>query len=163
MYSKKLITIYLRKEAGMEKLKKMLNKETILYVVFGLLTSIINIAVFEGWRYVFGEDSELWATTVAFIAAATVAYITNKLFVFETKSWSPEVLRKEIPAFFSARIFSFFLEWIAIFVATRFLNSNEFYILGFQCTSIVKLGMTVVVVILNYIFSKFWIFKKKKS
>lgn len=56
----------------------------------------------------FGEEYTLLINVGCFIVAASFAYVTNKLFVFDSKSWDWTVLRKEIPAFFSARILSVF-------------------------------------------------------
>lgn len=90
----------------MEKLKaifkKVVNKETILYVVFGVLTTLVNFVAFKLFTMVFDKliSSQLGvhiSNVLAWIFAVAFAYVTNKLFVFESKSWEGKVLAKEIP------------------------------------------------------------------
>ena len=99
----------------MEKLKaifkKIVNKETILYVVFGVLTTLVNFVAFKLFTMVFDKliSSQLGvhiSNVLAWIFAVAFAYVTNKLFVFESKSWEGKVLAKEIPSFVAARLFS---------------------------------------------------------
>ena len=77
-------------------------------MIFGVLTTIVNYVFFWLGILLFGEEYTLLINLGCFIVAASFACVTNKLFVFDSKSWDWTVLRKEIPAFFSARILSFF-------------------------------------------------------
>lgn len=141
-------------------MKKWINRETILYLVFGVLSTLVNFGVFELGRRKFGDDAALLVNVGAFIAAASFAYITNKLFVFESKSWSPKLLRREIVSFFGARITSFAIEEAGLWVSTEWIRAGQYNVLGFNGITIAKVLLSVIVVVLNYIFSKLFIFKK---
>lgn len=166
-----------RKESFIGKLvDKFFTKEIVSYVFFGVLTTIVNLAVFYltkklfaaiGWNGVFNtivpEDSKivelfsggseyLDANLIAWIAGVIFAFVTNKLFVFESKSWKPSVAGKEFTGFMSARIFSLVIEMLGMFVMVTLLTWNEL---------VAKLIVGIVVIIMNYIFSKLLIFKKK--
>lgn len=141
-------------------MKKWINRETILYLVFGVLSTLVNFGVFELGRRKFGDDAALLVNVGAFIAAASFAYITNKLFVFESKSWSPKLLRREIVSFFGARITSFAIEEAGLWVSTEWIRAGQYNVFGFNGITIAKVLLSVIVVVLNYIFSKLFIFKK---
>ena len=87
----------------MEGLKKFLNRETVLYLVFGAATTVVNYAVFWlVYRLLWGGEGSLYANAAAFAAAVVFAFVVNKCFVFESKSWALSVLVREIPAFVAA-------------------------------------------------------------
>lgn len=146
---------------------KLFNRETISYLFFGVLTTLVNLAVFWVLNKLLGEDLALFNNAVAFVAAVIFAYITNKLFVFESKSWSPETLRKEIPSFIGARLFSFGLEELLLWISKDVIQVSRFSVTGLGLVigglMIAKLLISVLVVILNYVFSKLFIFKQKKD
>lgn len=148
-----------------EALKKY--KELILYVLFGGLTTVVNFVVFYLMNRAAGEELYLVNNVIAWLAAVLFAYITNKLWVFESKSLAAKTVLKELAEFFSARIFSLGIEegGLWLFVDKLGFDSFAFSILGFEVTGklIAKLALAVIVVILNYFFSKFIIFKKNKK
>lgn len=130
-------------------IKKLLNRETISYLIFGVLTTIVNFSAYEtckllGLHYTF-------STAAAWILAVAFAYVTNKLFVFESKSWEKHVLLKEIPAFVGCRFFSFLCDLGFMVFAVELLSMND---------TLAKVVSNVFVVLINYIFSKLFIFKK---
>lgn len=155
---------------------KFFTKEIVSYVFFGVLTTVVNLAVFYltkklfaaiGWNGFFNtivpEDSKivelfsggseyLDANLIAWVAGVIFAFVTNKLFVFESKSWKPSVAGKEFTGFVGARVFSLVVEMLGMFVMVTLLTWNEL---------IAKLIVGVIVIIMNYIFSKLLIFKKK--
>ena len=168
-----------KKESFIGKLiDKLFTREIITYVVIGVLTTVVNLVVFYitkkifisiGWDGIFNAvfssaESEkilallgkgtdyLDATVIAWVAAVIFAFITNKLVVFESKSWKPSVAGKEFVAFIGARVFSLLVELLFMFVTVTLLSFNEF---------IAKIFVQFIVVVLNYIFSKLIIFKKK--
>lgn len=143
--------------------KALFNKETITYVIFGVLTTVVNYVIFGVGIEKFGEDYHLLINAVAFVLSAAFAYVTNKLFVFESKSWALKVIAKEIPSFFSARLASFFFEEAGLLLFVDILKVGEKEIFGISGVMIVKLVLAVIVVIVNYVLSKFLIFKKKKD
>ena len=152
--------------------KRLLNRETVLYLIFGVLTTLVDLAVFWLGKKLLGEDWLLLINAAAFLAAASFAYVTNKLWVFESKSWAPAVLKKELPAFFAARVFSFLFTEAGLWLARDVLHAGErvlwtFKILGHQIQidglDLAKILLSVVVVILNYVFSKLIVFRKKEK
>lgn len=140
-------------------------KELITYVIFGVLTTLVNFFAFWLFTKILGEELYLVNNAIAWVVGVIFAYITNKLFVFESKSWSLKVITKEITGFLGARIFSFLVEEGGMFLFITVLGSGEksLTILSFTITGqfIVKILLAVIVVIINYVFSKFIIFRKK--
>ena len=128
---------------------KFVNRETISYLIFGILTTIVNYAVFELCNVL--HIHYLVGTLIAWGLAVMFAYITNKLFVFESKSWKKEVIVKELSSFIACRIVSGLFDLGFMALAVELLTMNK---------SIAKLVSNVFVVIANYIFSKLFIFKK---
>ncbi|MBQ7225825.1 MAG: GtrA family protein [Clostridia bacterium] len=153
----------------MNKLKELYqkHKEVILYIFYGVLTTLVNLIVYWIFELILGKDLYLVSNTIAWVLAAAFAYVVNKLFVFESKSWAPKIISKEIIEFFGARVFSFGVEELGmlLFVDGFDFKSFAFEILGFTVTGtfIAKVILAVIVIILNYFFSKFFIFKKKKD
>lgn len=139
--------------------QKLCNRETISYLFFGVLTTVINYGVFALIIYSFGEESTLIANVAAFVAAVAFAYITNKLFVFESKSWERSVLLREIASFVGARLFSFGFEELGL-LACMLLNVGRYSLFGINGIMIAKIVLSFAVVMLNYFFSKFIIFKE---
>lgn len=148
-------------------IKKLFNKykEIILYVVFGVLTTLVNFAAFWLLSKLFGEKLYLINNAIAWIISVVFAYITNKLFVFESKSFKPGVIIKEVIEFFAARLFSFAVEegGLLLFVKCLHFDNYSIKLLSFEISGqmIAKVILAVIVVILNYFFSKFIIFAKK--
>lgn len=153
----------------MKMISKLYNKykEVILYVVFGVLTTLVNFATFWLFTKILGEDLYLLNNAIAWIVSVIFAYITNKIWVFDSKSFNFKVLIKEITSFVVARLFSFGVEELGIWLFVDVLSFGEraFTILGFTITGqmVAKVFLAVIVVIMNYFFSKFIIFAKKKD
>ncbi len=147
--------------------KKLVNKETITYIIFGVLTTLVNLLVFKGFDVLFKGRYYLLTNTIAWMAAVAFAYITNKLFVFESKSWSFDIIKKEIPSFLGARIASYFVEQAGLWFFIELLHFDEkvfdFIIVKLSGKITAKLIIGVVVVIINYVLSKFIIFSKKNK
>ncbi len=150
-----------------EKMKKLIdklwNRETILYLIFGVLTTVLNYGVFSVVNEQLPKGYALLANAVAFVAALVFAYVTNKLFVFESKSWRSSVLKKEIPAFTSARLLSFGFEEAGLLICEHLLHLDEKALFGFDGIKVAKIILNIIVVILNYVLSKFFIFKSPKT
>ncbi|MGN0451505.1 MAG: GtrA family protein [Acutalibacteraceae bacterium] len=143
-----------------EKILKIVRNEAFLYLFFGLLTTVVNYASFLLFLQFLGYDKVLTVNTISFVFASSFAYITNKLFVFQSKSWGFKVLCKEILSFFSARILSYFFEQIGLYVSTDIMNLERFSIFGIDGILISKVILSFLAVLLNWVFSKFFIFKK---
>lgn len=145
------------KKKVMDLIKKFLNKETISYLIFGVLTTIINIVVFgisEDFLMPFMSDTAaaLTANVIAWVLSVAFAFITNKLFVFESKSMSVKVIIKELYSFVIARLLSLAFDEAFMMVAIKFMDSM-----------LAKIISNVFVVIINYVLSKFFIFKNKNK
>lgn len=135
--------------------------ETISYLFFGVLTTVVNYIVFWLALRLMGEDHALWANVIAFVAAVLFAYVTNKLFVFDSKSWAWTVFRREFPAFVGGRLFSFGLEELGLWICVDLLLVGQYALFGIDGVMIAKAVLNVVVIVVNYVLSKFLIFRKK--
>lgn len=153
----------------MQKLKTLFMKyrEGILYIIFGGLTTLVNFIVLKLCNVAMGEHLYLVSNVIAWVAAVIFAYITNKLFVFESKSMAPRVLVREILSFAGARVLSLGIEEAGLWLLVDLCHMDgiSWTVLGFDLGGIMiaKLILAVVVVILNYVFSKLFIFKKNRS
>ena len=134
-------------------INKFLNRETIVYTIFGVLTTVVDFAAF-GILYYSLNLGELVSNTLAWVLAVIFAFITNKLFVFESKSFKIQVLGKEVLSFGAARVFSLLIEELILYIFVDLLNMNKL---------IIKLIANIIVIIVNYVLSKFIIFKKPKQ
>lgn len=130
--------------------RRFVNRETISYLFFGVVTTLVNYVIYYLCR--FCGIGYLPANILSWIGAVAVAYITNKLFVFESRSFAPRVLVREILSFAGARIFSLVCETLFLIATVELLGMSDL---------IMKLAAAVFVVILNYVFSKWFIFKKE--
>ncbi|MCD7775192.1 MAG: GtrA family protein [Clostridiales bacterium] len=156
---------------------KLLSYEVLSYLFFGVMTTLVNFVVFyvcdrilgskelfdfNLFNYEFKVTLEDVSTFIAWIFAVLFAYVTNKLWVFESKSTKPSVILREIVAFFGARIISFILFESIGFMLLRniFLNIG-----GSETASkwVAKILAAVIVVIFNYIASKLVVFRNKKK
>ena len=153
----------------MNKIKELYlkHKEIIVYIIFGLITTALNLLIFWIFNLILGEDFYLLSNVIAWILAAVFAYFVNKIFVFQSKSWAVKVIALEFFEFLGARLFSFLVEEGGMFLTLDVFGFKEFSldILSFTVTGtmIAKFIFAVIVVILNYFFSKFIIFKKKED
>ncbi len=141
-------------------------KELIIYGIFGVGTTLVNFLTYKLCNMLLGVEYYLVSNIIAWFVSVIFAYVTNKLFVFESKSWNVRVVAKEVPSFFAARVFSFLVEEAGLFLLVDILGMEDFGvdILGFTISGnmISKVILAVVVVVLNYFFSKFVVFRKKK-
>ena len=126
------------------------HKEILLYLIFGALTTLVNFVTYFLF-YNMLNVSNVSSTIISWAFSVIFAYITNKLFVFESKSFKANVIFREALTFFSARVISGVLD-----VGFMYLTVDLLLLNGSLC----KLASNVFVIILNYIFSKLWIFKK---
>ena len=142
-------------DAELEKLKELIKKyrHMILYVLFGGLTTVINMAVYALCYEVCGMSNVL-STVLAWLVVVLTAYITNKVWVFESRSFDRKTVLREMASFFGCRI------------ATGVLDVGIMYgavdVMGWNGT-LWKLISNVIVIILNYIASKLLIFRKKEE
>lgn len=138
-----------------DKIKELFEKyrEMIMYLLFGGLTTVVSFSVY----YIFNKPlgvSALLSNIISWVASVTFAFITNKLFVFDSKDRSVEKVAKEALSFYGCRLFSGFVETAFIWLTVDILGWNSM---------IMKLVVSVFVVIANYFFSKIFVFKKSKE
>lgn len=140
-------------------------KEVILYLVFGVLTTIVSwgsYALFEMSLGTFITDTIILssiANVLSWIVAVLFAFITNKLWVFESKSFKGIVVIKELGTFVGSRLLTGVLEWVGVPLLMLIgLDQDIFGIEGM----LAKVLISVIVVILNYVLSKLLVFRKKK-
>ena len=124
-----------------------LDKELFLYVVFGTFTFFVNIITYFFFESLLGINY-LISNILAWFLSVLFAYITNRIWVFESKS--PNIL-KEMSLFFGGRIFSGAIDTALMYLFIDFLTIGN---------TISKIVVQVIVVILNYIFSKLIVFKE---
>jgi len=125
-------------------------KSVISYLFFGVLTTLVNIVTYNALYYKL-DVSNVKSNIVAWVLAVLFAYITNKLYVFNSRSWSPNYLVREIFLFFSARFITGLIDTAIMYLAVDIMGQEAF---------VWKLLTNVIVVVLNYVASKFLIFKK---
>ncbi|MDR1805412.1 MAG: GtrA family protein [Clostridium sp.] len=171
-------------------LAKIINRETILYLIFGVLTTLVALAVYLlsarlfaalGWRgfaglFLSGKDySYLDANTISWIVAVLFAFVTNKLLVFESKSRERRVVLRELASFTAARLVSFGVEQGLMFLLVSVLAIDVWaagllrgtwsaaadFVEGYALFA--KCFVMFAVVVLNYFFSKLFIFKKDEK
>ena len=131
-------------------------KEAFDYLITGGLTTVLNWVVYivcahAVLLYLVPAEKvrESIANFIAWVAAVIFAYITNRIFVFHSDKTGFGPVMKEFAAFTSARVISFVIEQV-LFVAALYIMDDI----------VAKLLIGIIVVILNYVFSKLWIFKK---
>lgn len=136
----------------LEKLRALFVKyyDVISYLFFGVLTTLVNYAVYLPLYNTFGFSATV-SNCVAWVISAAFAYFTNKLFVFKSKDWSTKTVIPEAVKFFSCRLGSGIAETVIIFLTVDLLGWNG---------NIMKLITSVMVVIVNYVGSKLLVFKK---
>jgi putative flippase GtrA len=139
----------------MEKLRKLwktfVNPETISYLIFGVLTTVINIASFNILNVQLHWSWQI-SNMLAWLIAVIFAFITNKLFVFQSKSFTLKLFLWELITFFGARLLSLGVDMLGMWILLDLLGVNSM---------IAKVLVNVLVIIINYVLSKLIIFKKK--
>lgn len=157
-------------------LEKLLQYEIISYLFFGVLTTVVNFGATALMNAAAGDGYEIkvlfslgafdfrWTylvQAVAWLVSVLFAYITNKLFVFESKSFKANVLAKELGSFIGARILSFLLFEELLFAVMEKLFTGPVSAKG--AFWIAKIASGIIVIIFNFVASKLVIFKNKKQ
>ena len=126
-------------------------KEIFFYGIFGVGATVINIASYQVFAKICGIPY-LVANVLAWILAFIFAFITNKLFVFESKSWGRSVAMKEFLGFLSARLATGILDTALMWVFVSVIRIDD---------TLSKVIINLLVIVINYIASKFFIFKRE--
>ena len=140
----------------LQKLKeKCFNYETISYIICGVLTTAVDFVSYTIFRRGDVISVEL-AQGLSWVAAVLFAYVVNKLIVFRNYNMRPSYLAREVGTFVAARAFSGVVTWVLMVVMVR-LGGDRGFIYELFC----KFTSSVINMVLNYVFSKLWIFKKE--
>lgn len=129
------------------------NKHVILYIVFGALTTAVNIVSYWLMSRFLHLSVEV-STAAAWVLSVLFAYVTNRTWVFESRAKGTEAITKEIVSFFLSRLSTGVLDWLIMFVFVTKLSLPDMP---------VKLASNVIVIVLNYILSRFLVFRKKEE
>lgn len=137
----------------MKKLLELANqyKMLISYCFFGAVTTAVNLLVYYVCTEMLGIPSDP-SVVIAWVLAVLVAFFTNKPFVFYSHNWSAKVLLPEMAEFFGCRIGTGLLELILMHILVVRLLLPSMWM---------KLLVNILVIILNYVGSKLWVFRKK--
>ncbi len=127
-------------------------KEGLLYLFFGGCTTLVNIISFFVFRKL--NISIYISNIVAWLIAVVFAFVTNKLFVFESRGKEFKETLKEAVSFFAFRVVSLLFDMGIMYVLIDLLSSNEMF---------AKVASNVFVIIINYVFSKLFIFAGNKN
>ena len=137
-----------------DMLKKIDFREIISYLIIGVLTTIVSLVSYYLLTITAldpGKPIELQiANVISWILAVTFAYFTNRKYVFRSKDKN---VLKEGTKFYAARLLTLFMDMAIMFIFVSLMGIND---------KIIKLVSQVVVVIANYVISKFMVFKKSK-
>lgn len=133
----------------MNNIKKLINKEIILYVIFGVLTTIVNLIAYYLFSNIININY-LISNAIAWIISVVFAYITNKFFVFNSSYINKDVIIEEFIKFMNCRLISGLSEVVLLFLFVDLLLMNDI---------VAKLIIGVLVALINFIFSKVFIFK----
>ena len=120
------------------------------YLFFGGLTTVVNYLVYYPLLNWAGLSAYL-CNIIAWVAAVAFAYLTNKPFVFKSHDWSAKMVFPELSKFVGCRLGSGLLETVIIWLTVDILHWNG---------NIMKLITSILVVVLNYVGSKLFVFKK---
>ena len=126
-------------------------KEVLLYLIFGGLTTVVSLASFWLCTYPL-HINVLISNVISWICAVTFAYFTNAKWVFEAKPATRAEAFRQFVSFYAGRLATLGVEELILLVFVTLLHGNEM---------IVKLIAQVVVVVLNYVVSKLFVFQKK--
>lgn len=129
-------------------------KEIWNYLIFGGLATLLNVGVFVVLNFFLGVGLYQVSNVISILAAVFFQYFTNRFFVFERKKQTKKEIWSEFVKFMSARAVTALLDMGIMYVGVSLLLINEI---------IMKIFTQVVVIILNYIFSKFLVFTNKKE
>ena len=125
--------------------------EVLAYLIFGVLTTVVNYLVYLPVYNFLGLSAAL-SNAIAWVVAVAFAYLTNKPFVFKSHDWTAKTVLPELTKFVGCRVASGAAETLVLLVAVDILHWNG---------NVWKLITSVLVVVMNYIASKLVVFRKK--
>ena len=136
------------------------NREVLMYLFFGVMTTLVSFVTAGIAKYLC-ENAGLGksaisniSTVVSWICDVTFAYVTNRIWVFDSKAKGKKGIFAEMVSFYGGRLFTLFVEMGIMWLGYDLLDINYW---------VTKIFANVVVLILNYVISKLFVFKKKDS
>ena len=135
-----------------ELIKKFCTKEVILYLIFGVLTTLVNFVSFYVLNKLVGWEENL-SNFIAIVLAVLFAYATNKNIVFHSEAKNKKEKFEEFCKFIAGRTVTMVVEFVGCWILFKTAIPEM----------ISKLAVTVIVVVLNFFISKFFAFKPKKK
>lgn len=135
-----------------EIIKKVLTREVILYILFGIFTTVVNLGSFFIMNSILKWDENL-SNLIAILLAIMFAYVTNKDLVFHSEAESIKEKFQEFCKFMLGRAFTMTIEFVGGLLLFKLPIPNI----------ITKMVLTIIVIILNFFISKFFAFKSKKD
>ena len=143
----------------MSLIKKLANKETVLYLIFGVLATVLNIVLFYLFINVWKISTGL-GNLIDTIVCILFQYFTNRIWVFESKNTGKEAI-KEFIQFILARGVTAIIDQIFVVVGIDFFVAKYIIFSQQKIFSIgIKILSNIIVIVLNYIFSKIFVFKE---
>ncbi len=125
-------------------------KELILYGIFGLVTTIVNLLCFRLFTDLV-HMYYMWANVIAWCIAVLVAFVTNKIWVFQSHSWKLRTWMPEFAEFMGARLLTGIADMLLMYLAVSRMHCDKW---------ISKLAVNILVIISNYLLSGLWVFRK---
>ncbi len=126
------------------------NKEIIMYVIFGGCTTLINIFIYYISARIINLNT-VYSTITAWIISVIFAYITNRIFVFNINTYVLKEMLIELLSFIGCRIMSGLIEIVIMYFFVDIVGINDM---------VIKTLTNILIIILNYMASKLYIFKK---
>lgn len=149
-----------------------------MYIIFGVCTTLISFVTYYIFRWVFPDENSVpewlkWIFNItsamgtesatalpvllSWVCSVTFAFVTNRLFVFQSEAKKAGVLREGV-TFFLSRVFTLVVDLVIMFLLVDLTGiRNGLYEFAAKVLS------NIVVLILNYILSKVFVFRKKKE
>ena len=128
-------------------------KDVIPYGIFGVLTTLVNIVSYWIFAHPFGCNT-LVSTVIAWVLSVLFAYFTNRKWVFHSQAHGAKEIISELVSFFACRLGTGVLDTGCMVLFVDILHMNDV---------VIKVLANVLVIVLNYVASKWLIFRDKKS
>jgi len=134
-------------------IKRLLIKyrDIVLYGVFGVLTTLVNIVSYWFMAHPLTMGTMI-STVLAWVLSVLFAYFTNRKWVFRSKATGYDAIVKEIVSFFACRIATGVVDWACMFVFVELLRFDDV---------VIKVLANIVVIVLNYVGSRLFVFRQK--
>ncbi len=135
------------------RINKILNRKIIRYLFTGALTTLVNLGVFYGLKYIFSVQRDV-SNIIAVFTAILFAYVANKHFVFQSRGLGWKQTFHEFWSFLCSRLFSMLVEVFGFIFLVESLSIQE---------DMAKLVLQFIVFLMNYLFSRYLIFRQHKA